>query len=136
MIAAMKKYGVTPNPENIASYDTHSMYESPYMFAQSMMRRADRPTAIFCYNDQCALMVIQAINDSGLSVPEDVSVVGYDDSLEMVQGNMKLTTVLHPKKEMGRQAAKFLVGMLSERMDFPQKVYQPELIVRNSCRSV
>ncbi len=136
MISAMQKYNVSPTPDFFGTYDTHSMYEAPYILAQSLMRMKDRPTAIFCYNDQCALMVIQAIHDSGLSVPEDISVVGYDDSLESVQGNLKLTTVSHPKKEMGQQAARFLIGMLNGQLDFPQKIFQPELIVRNSCRSV
>jgi GntR family transcriptional regulator, arabinose operon transcriptional repressor len=136
MVSAMQKYNVSPMPEFIGSYDTHSMYEAPYILAQSLMRKSDRPTAVFCYNDQCALMVIQAIHDSGLSVPNDISVVGYDDSLELVQGNMKLTTVSHPKKEMGKQAAKFLVEMLNGRLDFPQKIFQPELIVRTSCHNV
>ena len=136
MLAAMRKYNVSPRPELIKSYDTASMYEAPYILAQALIRKDDRPTAIFCYNDQCALMVIQAIHDSGLSVPEDISVVGYDDSLKLVQGNIKMTTVSHPKKEMGKQAASFLIGMLNGRLDSPQKVFQPELIVRNSCRNV
>lgn len=136
MIAAMRKYNVLTHPELIKSYDTHSMYEAPYILAQALIRNEDRPTAIFCYNDQCALMVIQAIYDSGLSVPEDISVVGYDDSLELMQGNMKLTTVSHPKKEMGKQAAGFLIGILDGRLDSPQRIFQPELIVRNSCRNV
>lgn len=136
MLSAMRKYGISPRPEFIKSFDTKSMYEAPYIITQALLRKDDRPTAIFCYNDQCALMVIQAIQDSGLSVPDDISVVGYDDSLELMQGKIKLTTVSHPKKKMGIQAASFLIGMLDGRLESPQKVFQPELIVRNSCRNV
>ena len=136
MMSAMQTYNIPPNPDFIEVFDTDGMYEAPYIIVRSLMRKKDRPTAIVCYNDQYALMAIQAIHDSGLSIPEDISVVGYDDSLDMMPGNVKLTTVLHPKKEMGQQAARFLVGMLSGRLEFPQKMYQPELIVRGSCKSV
>jgi GntR family transcriptional regulator, arabinose operon transcriptional repressor len=136
MVSVLRKYGVPVHADYLAEYETHSMFEAPYLLTQTLMRKKDRPTAVFCYNDQCALMAIQAILDSGLSVPEDISVVGFDDSLEMLHSSLKLTTVSHPKKEMGIQAAKFLVGMLNGRLEFPQKVFQPELIVRNSCRRV
>ena len=136
MVSVLRKYGVPVHADYLAEYETRSMFEAPYLLTQSLMRKKDRPTAVFCYNDQCALMAMQAIHDSGLSVPNDISVVGFDDSLEMLHGSMKLTTVSHPKKEMGMQAAKFLVGMLNGRLEFPQKIFQPELIVRNSCKRV
>jgi GntR family transcriptional regulator of arabinose operon len=135
-IAAMEKYGVAVNPEYIGEYETANMYDFPYMFAQSLIRKEDRPTAFFCYNDQCALMVVQAINDRGYKVPEDISIVGYDDSITTVQSDIKLTTILHPKKEMGKQAAKYIIDMLDGRMEKPQMIYRPELIVRNSCKNV
>ena len=135
-ISAMKKYGVPISPDYIGEYETANMYDYPYMFAQSLIRKEDHPTAFFCYNDQCAMMVVQAINDRGYKVPEDISIVGYDDSITTVQSDMKLTTILHPKKEMGKQAAKYIIDMLDGRMEKPQMIYRPELIVRNSCRNV
>ena len=123
MKSAMEKYNVALEPDSIGTFDTSNMYEAPYLLVQSMMRKKDRPTAIVCYNDQYAMMVIQAIYDSGLSVPEDISVIGYDDSLELAQSNVRLTTISHPKKEMGKQAARFLVGMLNGRLEFPQKSF-------------
>lgn len=135
-ISAMKKYGVDIDRDCIGEYETANMYDFPYVFAQSLVRKQDRPTAFFCYNDQCALMVIQAIKDKGLSIPEDISIVGYDDSVATMQSEIKLTTILHPKKEMGKQAAKYMADMLEGRMERPQKVYQPELIVRSSCRNI
>jgi len=135
-IQALKKYGVTINSDFIGEYDTTNLYDYPYMFAQSLMRSGESPTAFFCYNDQCAMMVVQAINDRGLKVPDDISIVGYDDSLAVVQSDIKLTTILHPKKEMGKQAARYMVGMLEGHMEKPQMIYRPELIVRNSCRNI
>lgn len=135
-VAAMEKYGVVVDPDFIGEYETSNMYDFPYMFAQSLLRREDRPTAVFCYNDQYAMMVLQAIRDRGLKVPDDVSVVGYDDSISIMQSDVKLTTISHPKKEMGIQAAKYMIDMLDGRLDRPQMIYRPELIVRNSCRNI
>jgi len=135
-LAAMEKYGVEIEPGFIGEFDTANMYDFPYMFAQSLLRKEERPTAFFCYNDQYAIMVLQAVFDSGLKVPDDVSVVGYDDSISMMQSDVKLTTIWHPKKEMGVQAAKYMTGMLDGRLEKPQMVYRPELIVRNSCRNI
>ncbi len=134
--AAMEKYGVDTPSDLIGEFDTANMYDFPYMFAQSLLRKEERPTAFFCYNDQYAMMVLQAVFDSGLKVPDDISVVGYDDSISMMQSDVKLTTIRHPKKEMGVQAAKYMAGMLDGRLEKPQMVYHPELIVRNSCRNI
>ncbi len=135
-VAAMEKYGVPIQPGFIGEYETFNMYDFPYMFAQSLLRKEDRPTAIFCYNDVYALMVVQAINDSGLRVPDDISIIGYDDSTSILQSGIKLTTIMHPKKEMGVQAAKYMIDMLEGRLEKPQIVYRPELIVRNSCKNL
>jgi len=135
-LGAMAAYGAAADHRLIGEYETANMYDYPYMFAQSLIRTDDYPTAFFCYNDQCALMVIQAVKDKGLRVPEDISVVGYDDSISPMHSEVKLTTIRHPKKAMGIQAAKFMVDMLEGRMEKPQKIYEPELIVRKSCRNL
>ena len=133
---ALNAYGISRPEGLIGEYDTANMYDHPYIFAQSLIRKGDCPSAFFCYNDQCALMVIQAVNDKGLRVPEDISVVGYDDSISPMHSGVKLTTIQHPKKAMGVQAAKYMVDMLEGRMEKPQLMYQPELIVRKSCRNL
>lgn len=135
-IAAMEKYGAAVDPDFIGEYETSNMYDFPYMFAQSLLRRENRPTAFFCYNDQYAMMVLQAIHDRGLKVPDDISIVGYDDSISIMQSDVKLTTISHPKKGMGMQAAKYMIDMLDGRLEKPQMTYRPELIVRNSCRNI
>jgi LacI family transcriptional regulator len=91
-------------------------------------------TAIFCFNDISAIGVIRAIYDAGLSVPEDISVIGFDDIMSAAYHKPSLTTVRQPLREMGRQGAQVLLDMISQ----PDKPYQeeivlqPELIVRES----
>jgi GntR family transcriptional regulator of arabinose operon len=134
-LQAVRDYGGIIDPRFVGEYDVSNMYFFPYMYSQSLLRDADFPTAFFCYNDQVALMVMQAINEKGLKVPDDISVVGYDDSIaSSMLSDIKLTTILHPKKKLGIQAAKFMLDMLDGRIERPQMVYSPELLVRSSCR--
>ncbi|MBN1775344.1 MAG: GntR family transcriptional regulator [Clostridiales bacterium] len=133
---ALRAYESAGSQTMVGEYDTANMYDYPYMFAQSLLRGKERPTAFFCYNDQCALMVLQAIHDQGLKVPEDISVVGYDDSISPMNSEVKLTTIRHPKQAMGGQAARFMVDMLEGRAEKPQYIHEPELIVRKSCRKI
>jgi len=133
---ALAGAGLTPSGDLVGNYETEERDFYPYQFARRVLQQAARPSCIVCYNDQIALQVLQGIRDEGLRVPEDISLVGYDDSSLAVASEVKLTTIRHPKAEMGRQAARLLLGMLAERMDKPRFVYPPELVVRSSCRQV
>ena len=135
-IKALNQHDVNVDASIIGEYASEDMSVFPYVYTQSLLRERDSPTAIVCYNDEIAILVIKAIKDHGLSVPEDISVTGFDDALDSNLSDMKLTTIVHPKKDMGKQAAQFMIDMLSGRMQKPQMVYQPELIVRNSCRRI
>ncbi len=133
-LAALKEKGVESDLSRILEYETTTEYIQPYMLVKNLMRQSERPTAIVCYNDNIATMVIQAIRDSGLSVPGDVSVIGFDDSKKAVESDIKLTSIVHPKTEMGRRAASFMLEMLDGDSEIQQMTYRPELVVRDSCR--
>lgn len=130
---ALSEFNITIDNSNICRYETKEDKFSPYEFAINLLSGIEKPTAIVCYNDQVAMHVLQAVRDQGLSVPEDISVVSYDDSYLSTATEVKLTTVRHPKDEMGRRAARLLVGMIEGRIEKPYYVYRPELIVRSSA---
>lgn len=133
---ALKEYGLELPPHFLGNYDTERLFSYPYQFTADLLRHNPRPTAIVCYNDQIAMQVLEAVRDAGLKVPGDISVIGYDDSNLAVASEVKLTTIKHPKAEMGRQAARFIIDMVEGRIRKPRLVYQPELIVRSSCRNI
>ncbi|MEK3888252.1 GntR family transcriptional regulator [Bacillus sp. FSL K6-3431] len=99
---------------------------------------ADIPTGIVCYNDASALAVITILRDNGYSVPNDISVVGYDDSTLAEASEIKLTSVIHPKVQMGMDAAKWIIDAVEQNDPTQQKsiIYEPELVIRNSTRSL
>ena len=100
--------------------------------ARDLLALSARPTAIFCYNDMTALGVLDQAAKSGLSVPRDLSVVGFDDLFFAELLQPPLTTVRQPMRELGRRAAELLLALL--RGDVPERtiVIRGELIARGS----
>lgn len=92
----------------------------------------NRPTAFVCYNDELAVLLMEAVAESGLQVPEDVSIIGFDDSSLATASGTKLTTLTHPKTEMGQAAASQLIAMIEQGNRRRDTIYEPELIVRDS----
>ena len=80
--------------------------------AEQIMRHSSRPTAIFAYNDIMAIGALRAAYEMGFKVPEDLSVVGFDDIPQAAFTCPALTTVSQPKIEMGRQGVALMVDIL------------------------
>nr|WP_144928472.1 GntR family transcriptional regulator [Paenibacillus bovis] len=96
------------------------------------------PTGIVCYNDTIALLVINILREKGINVPDDVSVVGYDDSYLSEASEIKLTSITHPKMQMGIDAAKWIVSTIENNNNNEQTsiIYEPELVIRNSTKKI
>ncbi|MFC9329560.1 LacI family DNA-binding transcriptional regulator [Kitasatospora sp. NPDC057015] len=93
-------------------------------------------TAVVCASDALALGAIRRLRKDGLSVPEDVSVVGFDDSPYMIATDPPLTTIRQPVHLMAAAAAKVLVEQIEGHRVAPEEVlFEPELIVRSSTRT-
>jgi LacI family transcriptional regulator len=99
---------------------------------------AQRPTAVTCYNDLVALGLCRALAELGIRVPDDVSVIGFDDIPLLDYLPLPLTTVRMPKFEMGQMAAQMLIRHIEAREALPpQKVYlEAALVVRGSTRAL
>jgi GntR family transcriptional regulator of arabinose operon len=127
-------------PHAVIHYVTEEKLMKPYEAALSLLRQEqNRPTAFVCYNDELAVQLIAAVREAGLSVPGDISVVGYDDSTLATAMEVKLTTLAHPKLELGIQAAETIIDMIEQkdkRANDRTHIRVPELIVRESTRQV
>jgi LacI family transcriptional regulator len=108
--------------------------EIGYKPMQALLEKSRAFTAIFCFNDISAIGAIRALKDVGLSVPGDVSVVGFDDILSAAYATPSLTTVRQPLMEMGKRGAEILLDRIADReKDYPPDVVMaPELVVRES----
>ncbi len=133
-LAALKDGGLELPAANL--YTVHSEFgASREQFRDIFSRRSKPlPSAIFCENDYIALDLIKALQDSGLKVPKDVSVVGFDDISHCTIISPELTTVHVEKQEMASLAVKRLLAII-ENPDLPRlKTFiDNKLVVRNSC---
>jgi LacI family transcriptional regulator len=95
----------------------------------------DPPTAIFASNDVSAFGVMDAARDHGLRIPEDISVVGFDDIPQAAHVHPGLTTVRQPLAQMGRLATQMLLRQIKDPEYTGERIELPtELIVRGSCQ--
>ena len=100
--------------------------------ARELLTRVDRPTAVFAANDVSALGVLKMAHELGLRVPEDVSVIGFDDIPEAASSTPPLTTMAQPLHDLGAQALHMLVELLDGK-EVPDHVQLPaKLVVRAS----
>lgn len=141
-LRALKKYNIKFNKEyvilNELEKEFHNEiyeYKNGIELAKRFLQLDDRPTAIFAINDLTAIGVIQGLKSHGVRVPEDISVVGFDNIFisEMVQP--ALTTVAQPQYEMGKLAANLLFESLSNKRGKHLEIrLKPSLIIRDSTQ--
>jgi LacI family transcriptional regulator len=104
-----------------------------YPFAKQLLERKQSFTALFAYNDISAIGSICALQEVGLRIPDDISVVGFDDIQSAAYINPPLTTVRQPLIKMGEMAARTLLDRIEGKMKYiPEIAIEPELIVRKS----
>ena len=136
-ISAHRKYGITLSPTSVFTYTTEQKGELPLLHAAKLLElpAMERPTGWVTYNDQLAVTLLDQVRAQGLSVPGDLSIVGFDDSFLATATEVKLTSVSHPKKQMGIQAADWMMAMIEGKQELSwqrEYLYKPELIVRES----
>jgi LacI family transcriptional regulator len=104
-----------------------------YPFAKQLLARKQPFTALFAYNDISAIGSLWAFREAGVRVPEDISIVGFDDIPGAAYANPGLTTVRQPLLKMGQIAAQTVVDQIEGRGEYvPEIAIEPELVVRES----
>jgi LacI family transcriptional regulator len=133
---AAAKANLKLNPELIAELEGDSPSHDPGYFAAQRLLASKAPfTAIFAFNDVSAIGAIRAVREAGLRVPQDVSIVGFDDVQSAAFQNPALTTVRQPLRTMGILAAEAIVRQIVSPSEHPpsrQIIVDPELVVRDS----
>ena len=128
---ALSEAGLPIDPALVVegAYDA----EVSHAHARELLDRPDRPTALFAANDISAIAAVEAAAALGLRVPEDLSVVGFDNVPESALSTPPLTTVEQPIREMGRRAVELLIELINGRPVDPAHVMlATRLVVRRS----
>jgi LacI family transcriptional regulator len=108
--------------------------ESAAETAAELLSRPDRPTAVFASNDLSAISTIDVARSMGLSVPDDLSVIGFDNVPESALANPPLTTIMQPLQRMGAEALRLLIDIIGGVERDTHIRLPTELVVRASCR--
>jgi GntR family transcriptional regulator, arabinose operon transcriptional repressor len=142
-IKAHRESGVSLSPQNIVTYTTETKNTLPKQMLEEKLKGGNKlPTAIVCYNDQLAIQLLDVLREMKLTVPKDISIVGYDDSSLSIASEVKLTTVKHPQVEMGIEAAKLIKQIIEKKENNLQEsivkpvTFNPELIIRSSTGEI
>ena len=109
-------------------------YDSGLACAEELLRQSPRPTAIFASNDEMAAGVYRAAGNQGLSIPRDLSVVGFDDGPIAARLLPSLTTIRLPIRDIYRQAALKLISPDPALGSGSESLIVPHLVVRDSCQ--
>jgi LacI family transcriptional regulator len=129
--AALEGAGVTPDETLVVPGDFHP--ESGFTGCNALLDLPEPPTAVFAASDQMALGAIEALRRRGLRVPQDMSVVGFDDLPEVRWSAPPLTTVRQPLADMGKLAVRTALRLAhGEQPDSPRVELGTELVVRSS----
>ncbi|TYP47889.1 LacI family DNA-binding transcriptional regulator [Thermosediminibacter litoriperuensis] len=142
-LKALKHYKLDVNKELILINDKEQEinneiyeYENGIELVKRFLKIKDMPTAIFAVNDMTAIGVIQGLKSFGVKVPDDVSVVGFDNIFISEMIEPPLTTIEQPKYEMGKLAATLLIDRLQNEGDkkYIEINMSPTLIIRKSTK--
>lgn len=133
--AELAAAGVLPDPSLVI--ESNFEIDGGQSAAMALLSRAERPTAIFAFNDQLAIGAMQIATELGLRVPGDLSVVGFDDTPEAQIVTPRLTTVHQPLAEIGRMGVSLLSRLLEgQRVEALSVELETTLVVRDSTGPV
>jgi DNA-binding LacI/PurR family transcriptional regulator len=129
---ALTRAGLPIDPDLIADGDWSTA--SGYHLTQQFLKLVSPPTALFSSNDMMVAGVIRAAQQQGLTVPNDLAIVGFDDLPQTTMIFPELTTIRQPSIEMGVCATEMLIDQLENGNDDPAHIILPtELVIRQSC---
>jgi LacI family transcriptional regulator len=133
--ATLQSHGIPFDPQLV--YEGDFMQPQGYLNAQKLLSLPEPPTAIFASNDMMAFGVMEAARERGLRLPEDLSIIGFDDIPQAAHVHPTLTTVRQPLEEMGRSAARLLLNYIAQPTAPVERIELPtELIIRESCQTL
>ncbi len=132
-VKGLNEAGIAYNPDLIVWYHTEDKGIKPSSMINELINNDKDITAIVCYNDQIAISAIKELSKMGLSVPENISVIGFDNS--DIAYETGLTSITHPKEELGKKSAEKLLSIINgEKVS--GEIMDVDIVVRNSTRKL
>ncbi len=133
--ASMVRHGL--DPEEVPVEEGDYRYTSGYRAARRILERQERPTAILCFNDEMAFAARAAVYEAGLTVPDDISLVGFDNWDMSGYGTMRLTTVERNMGDLAREGTRVLLRRIEDGIIDNSRIFlDNRLIIRESVKDI
>ena len=133
---ALSEYGISYE-KIVSPTSRHWNYQGGYTCIQQLLEEDEKPTAVFSAGDELAIGAYRALYERGLSIPQDMSIVGFDDIEASAFAAPPLTTIRQPFAEIATTAVKLLFEIINgQQTEAVQIMLQPELIVRESTANL
>lgn len=139
---ALEEAGIEVNPNYVVSYDDGDEARDTnqgYLCTEELLYKSNKEiTALFYFNDNIALQGYEALRELNINIPDDISVIGFDNFHNTHLVHPPLTTFEHPKYNLGKWAAKILIDELEqgERIHPMELIFEPVLIERQSVKDL
>ncbi len=127
--------GIYDREGSVAWFDTEDASDFSRM-EQKLLERFRACSGILCYNDSASREVLELLQQNGIRVPEDLSVVSVDDTELALLGNVGLTSVCHPKGRLGKEAARELLSMIRSGLPGTDHEFEARLVERDSVKKL
>lgn len=128
----LKKHGIAVEEKYV--FKTDYSRGQARSAAEKMLKMSDAPSAVFVASDSMALEVMAVAREMGKKIPDDLSIVGFDDNPSGLYGPVALTTVRQPLIKMAEDSVKLLNQLMEKKKDKPQRIsLAAELVIRDSC---
>ena len=140
-IKAFRDYKIPVDPNRILGYSTQEKMTKPVEYLKQILQSDIRPTGIVCYNDELVLNLLDVFRERNMVIPDDMSIIGFDDSFLAKISEVKLTTIEHPQTALGKRAAQMVLHMVADKNKrqwhkTESYIFEPKLIVRNSTKAI
>lgn len=137
-VMALQEAGYQYDPDMVVWFHTEDRQTKPVTSVVQMIKDQRKMDAVVCYNDQIAFSIIGGLHQIGVSIPEDLSITGYDNSMLAHQHPLSLTTIAHPQEKLGEMAGQLLLEKIQGGSDKDMKteyLIEPKLVIGNSCKN-
>lgn len=133
-VKAHSEYRLSMTHENIVTYVTEEKIKLETIFNEIDF---DQFTAVVCYNDEIASLLSMYLREKGYKVPEDISLVSHDDSILSEHAMPPITSVSHPKEDLGVEAARWIASAVKGENPEPmKKIFTTEVVEKESVKTI
>lgn len=134
-LKAMEAAGLAVTDSRMVWIDTDESKQLNFC-RDKILNRVEECSALFCYNDQIAFQLIRMLQEKGIRVPEDVSVISIDDSDLALHSEVPITSLPHPKEKLGARAAEVLLDMIDGKKGEHTVEFDTRVVERQSVKDL